>query len=309
MATLRRQRRRQRRELCVRGSDLIQVLFMAAIWGGSFLFLRVATPEFGAIPLIAVRVAIAAIMVLPVFALQPAWRLEFRQNFWPLLVLGLLNAAIPFPFFAYVTLYVSAGFASIINATAPLFAALVASLWLGDRLTRSAVLGLFVGFLGVVILAGGLPTWRGGAGLAVLGALFSCLCYGLAASHVKRHLAGVNSWVTTTASFGLAAVLLAPLAAFQWPAEFPSARAWWAVILLGVLGTSLANIYYFRLVVRVGPARAMSVAFLIPVFGMLWGALWLNETVTPVMLWGCAVILAGTALVTGAWRLVFPPTS
>jgi drug/metabolite transporter (DMT)-like permease len=283
----------------MRPSDLLQIVAMAALWGGSFLFLRVATPEFGPVPLIAVRVAVAGGCLVPFLIARGEWQ-EFRRNAGKLLALGFINAALPFPLFAYCTLYVTAGFASIINSTAPLFAALVAWLWLKDRVTPAGVLGLLIGFGGVVLLVGGLPDIGApGAGLAVAGALVGSLSYGISASFVKRYLAGVSSWVTTTGSFGISAILLAPVAFAQWPAILPSGRAWGAVFLLAVACTSLPNIYYFRLVVRAGPAQAMAVAFLIPVFGMLWGALFLGEIVTAHMLLGCAVILLGTALVTG----------
>jgi drug/metabolite transporter (DMT)-like permease len=280
-------------------TDILQIIAMAAVWGGSFLFLRIATPDFGPVPLIAIRVAVSALFLLPVLLWRPGWRAGFRQNVGKLFLLGLMNAAIPFPLFAYSTLFVTAGFASIINATAPLFAALVAGVWLRDRITIGGFLGLIVGFGGVVLLVGGLPDARPGTLPAIGGALFAAFLYGVSASFVKKHLAGVNAWVTTIGSFGFAALLLAPLAVLTWPAVAPSAASWTAVLLLAVLCTAIPNIYYFRLVLRVGPGKAMSVAFLIPVFGILWGALVLGETVTPAMLGGGAVVLLGTALVVG----------
>jgi len=279
--------------------DILQIIAMAAVWGGSFLFLRIATPDFGPVPLIAIRVAVSALCLLPVLLLRPAWRVQFRANLGKLCLLGLINAAIPFPLFAYSTLFVTAGFASIINATAPLFAALVAGVWLRDRITIGGFLGLLVGFGGVVLLVGGLPDARPGALPAIGGSLFAAFLYGVSASFVKKHLAGVNAWVTTIGSFGFAALMLAPLAVLTWPAAAPAATSWAAVLLLAVVCTAIPNIYYFRLLLRVGPGKAMSVAFLIPVFGILWGALALGETVTPGMLGGGAVVLLGTALVVG----------
>ena len=280
-------------------ADIFQIIAMAAVWGGSFLFLRVATPEFGPVPLIAIRVSVSALCLLPFLLARPVLRAEFRDNLGKLFILGVINAAVPFPLFAYSTLFVTAGFASIINATAPLFAALVAGIWLKDRITAGGFLGLLIGFGGVVVLVGGLPDLTHGAPLAIAGSLFAAFLYGVSASFVKRHLAGVNSWVTTTGSFGFAALLLAPLAVPLWPAANPSGTSWIAVLLLAVACTAIPNIYYFRLVLRVGPGKAMSVAFLIPAFGMLWGALLLGERVTPGMFAGCTVILLGTSLVIG----------
>ncbi len=280
-------------------TEFLQIILMAAAWGGSFLFLRMTVGEFGAVPLIAMRVTIAALVLLPGILLNPAWREQFRHNFFKLLLLGAFNAALPFSLFAHATLYVTAGFASIINATAPLFTAFLAWLWLRERPTLLRVAGLVTGFSGVVLLVGGVPSTQSGALLATAGAFLASLCYGVAANFVKTELAGVHAWVTTGGSLVFAALLLLPLSLWQWPEQSPSMHSWLAVVLLAVLCTSIPNIYYFRLVISAGPTRAMAVAFLIPVFGMLWGALILDETVTLAMLGGCSVILLGTALVGG----------
>lgn len=282
--------------------EFLQIILMAAAWGGSFLFLRMTVGEFGAIPLIAVRVAIAALVLLPAILLNPVWRKQFRRNFFRLLLLGACNAALPFSLFAYVTLYVTAGFASIINATAPLFTAFLAWLWLKERPTLLGIIGLVTGFAGVVLLVGGVPSAQGGVLLAVAGAFLASFLYGVAANFVKIQLAGVHVWVSTGGSLICAALLLLPLSYWQWPAQTPSTQAWVVVVLLAVLCTSIPNIYYFRLVIRAGPTRAMVVAFLIPLFGMLWGALLLDESITLTMLAGCGVILLGTALVSGVFR-------
>lgn len=292
--------------------DVFQILAMAAVWGGSFLILRVATPEFGPIPLIELRVVLSALVLLPFLLGKPALRAQFREHYGKLLILGLINAAIPFPLFAYSTLFVTAGFASIINATAPLFAALVAGIWLKDRITIGAIFGLILGFGGVVLLVGGLPDVSADALLAIAGSLLASFLYGVSASFVKKHTADLNTWVTTAGSYGFAAVLLAPLSIVQWPAANPSLISWIAVLVLAVVCTAVPNIYYFRLVFRVGPGKAMSVAFLIPLFGMLWGWLILGEQVTVPMIAGCLVILTGTALVIGLigkrLRLSEPPS-
>ena len=280
-------------------TEFLQIILMAAAWGGSFLFLRMTVGEFGVVPLIAVRVTIAGLVLLPGILLNPIWREQFRQNFFRLLLLGAFNAAVPFSLFAYVTLYVTAGFASIINATAPLFTAFLAWLWLRERPTLIRVAGLAIGFTGVVLLVGGVPLVQGGTLPAIAGAFLASFFYGVAANYVKTQLASVHAWVTTGGSLVFAALLLLPLAFWQWPDQSPSTQAWLVVVLLAVLCTSIPNIYYFRLVISAGPTRAMAVAFLIPVFGMLWGALVLDEVVTLAMLAGCSVILLGTALVGG----------
>lgn len=280
-----------------------ELVLLAALWGASFLFMRVAAPELGPIPLMALRVGIAAAILLPALALRRGVA-DLRGRLVPLCVVGLLNSALPFSLFAYAALSVTAGMNSILNATSPLWGGLVAHLWLRDRLSPSRVLGLVVGFGGVAFLVWGKASLRpGGAGPAVAAALLATLSYGVAASYTKRRLTGVNPLAVAAGSQVAGALLLLVPAALLWPAGPVSARAWWAVALLGVLCTAAAYVLYFRLIAAVGPARAIAVTFLIPAFAILWGAIFLGEAVTARMLLGAAVVVVGTALATGVVRL------
>ena len=277
----------------------LELVLLAALWGASFLFMRVAAPELGPVPLMALRVGIAAVLLLPALALARGVG-HLRGRLVPLTVVGLLNSALPFCLLAYASLSVTAGLASILNATSPLWGGLVAHLWLKDRLTPSRTAGLVVGFGGVAFLVWGRASFRpGGAGLAVVAALLATLSYGVAASYTKRRLSGVNPLAVAAGSQAAAAVLLLPLAALVWPAGQVSGRAWLSVVLLGTLCTAAAYVLYFRLIAAVGPARAIAVTFLIPPFAILWGALFLGEAVTARMLAGAAIVVAGTVLATG----------
>ena len=263
--------------------DLFELFLLAALWGGSFLFTRIAVPEFGPFALIELRVGLAALVLLPVLAVSGGLAQLWRRG--PvLLVLGLTSSALPFVLYAYATLTVTAGFAAVVNATTPLFTALIAWLWLRDRLSTGATLGLC-------------------AGVAVAACLGATLSYGISASITKRYLTGAAPMVTATGSQFYAALLLAPLALAYWPEQSPSSGSWMAGILLAVLCTRLAFVLFFRLMARVGPQRAVTVTLLIPVFGMLWGALFIDEQVTVLMLVGSGIILLGTGLATGVVRL------
>jgi drug/metabolite transporter (DMT)-like permease len=227
-------------------------------------------------------------------------------------VVAALNSALPFLAYSYAALSITAGLASIFNATAPLWGALVAWLWLHDRLTGSKVTGLAIGFAGVVWLGWSSVNQAasfkpGGSGWAVVACIGATLLYGTAASVTKRHLAGVSPLVVAAGSQLAASIVLAPLAVAFWPDQTPGATAWLAVVLLGVLSTAVAYVLYFRLIAHVGPASAISVTFLIPAFAALWGWLFLGETVTTTMVAGCAVILLGTALTTGQLKLPGAP--
>ncbi len=291
----------------MRPRDVFELLLLAALWGASFLFLRVATPEFGPVALIEVRVALASAFLLPILIARSGTA-DLRNHWWPIFLVGLFNSALPFCLFAYSTLYVTGGFAAIINATSPLFGALVAWLWLGDRLDASRVVGLTIGFFGVVVLVWNKISFGfEGASLAIPAAILGAALYGVAASYTKRYLSGVTPLALATGSQIAAVLLLLPGAIWLWPEAKVSASAWTATVIMGIACTAIALLLYFRLIANVGPAKAISVTYLIPGFAVLWGAMFLGEVLTLNMIVGCVVILLGTALATGMLRL--PRTS
>jgi len=286
-----------------RGQEAAELLLLAALWGASFLFMRVSAAEFGAVALVALRVAIAAAVLVPILFLRGAAG-ALARHWKPIFVVGLINSALPFLGFSYAALSITAGLSSIFNATAPLWAALIAWLWLRETLSASRLVGLAIGFAGATWLAWDKASFEpGGAGLAVLACIAASVLYGLAANYTKRRLDGVAPLAVATGSQLSASVALALPGALAWPAAPPSAGAWGAVLALGVLCTALAYVLYFRLIEHAGAHDAIAVTFLIPAFAVLWGYVFLAETVTLVMVLGCAVILAGTGLATGFIRI------
>ena len=285
---------------------LLDFVLLAAIWGASFLFMRFGAKELGVFATSGMRVGIAALFLLPILLVRghgPSLRRHWKLTF----LVGILNSAIPFACFSFALLSISTGLSSILNATTPLFGAVVAWLWLKDRPTGSRSVGLLIGFAGVAMLAWNkasfTPDASGNAtGWAVLACLLATLCYGIAASFTKRYLAGLPSLVSATGSQLGAAIGLVPLAWWFWPDHAVSLNAWLSVVALGVLCTGVAYILYFRLIERAGPARALSVTFGIPVFALLYGVLLLDETVTSWMLVCGVVIVVGTSLSTGLVR-------
>lgn len=283
----------------MKAKDIVDLLLLAAVWGASFLFMRMGAPDFGVIVLVQLRMLIAALFLLPVLLLRVGFD-ELPGNWKPLTMLGFLNSAIPFLLLSYSTLYVTAGFSSVFNATAPLWGALVAWLWLSERLPGIGVLGVIIGFAGVAVLAGDADSLAApGSVLAVLAAIGGAFFYGIGANYARRYTKHLNSLSVATGSMLFPAILLAPFAVACWPEVQPSLRAWVAIVAMGVASTGFAYILYFRLIANVGPAKAITVAYLIPVFAVLWGAMLLDETVTPLMIVGCLIIFLGTALVTG----------
>jgi drug/metabolite transporter (DMT)-like permease len=286
---------------------LVDFVLLAAIWGASFMFMRVAAHEMGPLPAAGLRVCIAALFLLPILlfkglgsTLRTHWKLTFA--------VGVINSAIPFVCFTYALLSITTGLSAIINATVPLFGALIAWAWLKDRPNGSRILGLGVGFVGVAMLAWDKASFTPDAsgassGLAILACLLACLCYGTAASIAKRYMGGLPSLVSATGSQIGAALSLIPLMLWFWPAQRPSLEAWAAVLVLGVVCTGFAYILYFRLIERTGPARALAVTFAIPAFAVFYGALLLGESITSWMVVCALVIIAGTTLSTGLMRL------
>jgi drug/metabolite transporter (DMT)-like permease len=290
-------------------SVALEFLALAAMWGASFLFMRQASLELGPLPTAAVRVAVAALCLLPVMlarGLGPA----LRRHWKPVFLCGLLNSGIPFALFSFALLHISTGVSAILNATVPLFGALVAWAWLGQRPGASRAIGLLLGFVGVALLAWDKVGAQAGAPVALAGwGVLACLCatlsYAVAASFTQRYLTGLPPLMTATGSQMGAALGLALPALWLWPASMPSARAWAAVVALGVLCTSVAYVLYFRLIERIGPARALTVTFAVPVFAIVYGVVLLGEPVTPWML-GCGlIVICGTVLSTGLIKLRF----
>jgi drug/metabolite transporter (DMT)-like permease len=283
--------------------DLFELVLLAALWGASFLFMRLGASEFGPLPLAWARVTGAALVLLPMLALKgemPALRTHWRT----IAFVGFTNSVIPFVLFAYALLTITGSLAAVFNAATPLFGAVIAWAWLKTKLDAPRSAGLVIGFAGVFWLVWDKASFKGdvdsiNATLAVGASLLAALSYGFSANFTKKRAAHIPSMALATGSQISAAVLLAVPAWWTWPATSPSTTAWLSTIALAVLCTGFAYILFFRLIAHAGPANALSVTFLIPVFAMIWGAMFLAEVPTHAMLIGCAVILLGTALTTG----------
>ena len=280
----------------MRISDLLELLLLAAVWGASFLFMRIAAPVLGPVLLIELRVLLAglALLMLSVRLNQIA---EIRRQLLPLFVVGCINSVIPFLLFAFASLSLPAGFTAILNATAPLFGTAIASVWLGEKLTFSRFFGLVLGFAGVTVLVGwtNIPITQSFI-WAVLAGLFASLMYAIAAPYTKQKLSKVSPIVIATGSQLSAAAVLLPITPFFLPTELPSVSVISVVLALAFLSTAFAYILYFRLISNIGAGRALTVAYLIPLFAMVWGAIVLSEVITLSMILGCGLILTGTAI-------------
>ena len=281
----------------MRPADLARLLLLAAILGASFLFVRMAAGAIGPMWLTELRTGLAAVAML-IYARAARFELGLAQNWRPYLILGVLNTAVPWGLHAWAGKYIGASYMSILNAATPWFGAIWGVVWLGEKLSWRKLLGLALGMLGVALLVGFGPIAVNTAVvLAVLACISASACFALAGVYAKKHAAALAPRALTVGSLIAASVLIMPFL----PAPPPAAAFTWQVTL-AVLGISLvcsaaAYLIYFRLVADVGPTRTFTVAFLIPVFGTLWGALFLDEPVGLSTLAGGAVIVIATALV------------
>lgn len=279
-------------------SSLVKLIALAAIWGSSFLFMRIAAPVLGPVVLITLRVLLGALFLLGLAIVQKKG-LDVRAHWKHLLILGLLNTALPFTLFAFAAETLPASLLSILNATAPIWGAIVSALWLRTAFTLKSAAGLLLGIAGVAILVGIDGTAMSAATvIAIVAGLAAGLCYGIASVYAKQ-AKSVEPFANAHGSLWAAVLWMAPAAPFFPPVAAPTAMVVLSVLALGILCSGVAYSLYFKLIEEIGAAPALSVGFLIPVFGVLWGSLLLHEPVTVRTVIGGLIVLAGTALITG----------
>lgn len=280
-------------------ASLFRLLALAAIWGASFLFMRIAVPTLGPVVLIAQRVLLAALVLVAIALATRRYR-ELIGNWRVHFTVGAVNTVIPFLLFAWAAQTLPASLLSILNATAPIFGAICTALWLGQRPTPKVIAGLLAGLAGVAVLVGFDPSVLARNGLpAVFASLAAAACYGIATTYLKARAPAITPFTVAHGSMWASTLILTPLVPL-FPQTAPaSSTVIGAVLLLGVLCTGIAYLLYFRLIADLGPTRALTVTFLIPVFGVLWGHLVLGEDIGLRTFVGAAIVLAGTALSTG----------
>jgi drug/metabolite transporter (DMT)-like permease len=270
-----------------------ELTLLGAIWGGSFLFMRVAASDFGPLPLVEARLALGALVLTPFL-----WRAraQFTGRVW-LRVAGIaaINSVLPFTLFAWGAERAPAGIGAITNAMTVMFTALVAFLFYGERISARRSMGLVAGFVGVAILASG-RTAGASVGAAALAGTAAALLYGFGINLMRRYLTGYPPAAVAAANLASGAVLLAPLAIYSWPHHAIPLTSWVSATLLGVLCTGVAFVLYYRLIARIGGPRASTVTYLIPLFAVIWAWLLLDEPVTVTMVLAAALILAGVAV-------------
>ena len=278
-------------------AQAVLLLVLSAIWGGSFMFMRYLSPIVGPVLTADMRMLVAGLFLLAVFA-ATGFRLGWRRNWKRFIVIGMVNSGLPFLLFSFAALYVPASVESVLNALSPLFAAVFSAIWLGEPLTARKVAGLVIGASGVAAIAtfGSLP-----ASPMLLPSILACVlataCYGLGGVYIKKRAADMAPKAMAAGSQFAAGLIVLPLAVAFPPARMPGPTALAALVAFAILCSAVAYLIYYKLMSELDPTKALTVTFLVPVFGMLWGSLILGEGISLVMVGGSALVLAGTSLV------------
>lgn len=290
----------------MRPADLARLVALAAMWGASYLFMRFAVPYFGAVPLIALRVLIAG-SALAGFLLATGGKVGWRRHWRAFLFVGAVGLALPFVLIAEALTVIDASTAAILNALSPLFASIVAAIWIRDPVTPAKAAGIALCLAGTAVLVGWTPVPMSPRELLAASlSVAATAIYGYTIVFTKVHLKNASPLGTAAGTLLMAAFALVPIALFvptSHPAATIPAMAWTAMLGLAIVSTTVAFIFYYRLIADVGPVKAITVTLLVPIFGMLWGVVFLGEPLTPGRLAGCAIILAGCSLILGLVRL------
>lgn len=283
----------------MRPRDFAALIMLGVLWGGSFLFIRVAVPALGPFMLVELRVGLAA-AALFLYALAAGSMPKIRGRWRSFLVLGFLNAAVPFSLISAAEIHLTASLAAILNSTTVMFTAIVAAVWMGDALTARKAIGIVLGIVGVSVLVGWDPLPLNGIVLlAVAAMLLASLSYALGATYAKQSFSGIPPIGMALGQLGGAVALLLPLAVVSLPERAPSTVVTFSMLGLAFLSTAVAYLIYFRLIENVGPTSTVTVTLLVPVFGLLFGVLLLEEPFGPGTLAGLGIILTSVVLITG----------
>jgi len=283
----------------MRAGDLFRLLLLAAIWGGSFVFLRALAPALGPILTADLRVLIAW-AVLSLYLRAVGLDIQWRRFWKQYLIIGALNAALPFSLFAFAALHIPASYSAILNATSPLFGALFSALWMGEKIAAPKVLGLVLGIAGVALVTRLAPGERDSMVVwAMIACLLAAVCYGSVSVYTKKFAAAVKPTAISAGSQLMAGLLLLPFVPFAPAPGRITLLVTVNMILFAISCSAVAFLLYFRLIADIGPTKALTVTFLMPAFTMIWAAIFLGEGVTASMIFGCALILGGTGLVVG----------
>ena len=271
----------------------ILLTFLGALWGSAFMFIKVATPEFGPIALVNTRLLIASLIFLPILLqkkyihlLKPIWKQVF--------VLSIMNNAIPFTLFSYASFGADSNILAILNATTAFNTMIIAYLWIGESVSLKQLFGLILGFIGIFILVN--PQNSDTTLIASFSALLAAFFYSYSTVYIQRQSVNANKMVLIGWSIVFSAVFMTPVSIFNLPETMPSASAIGSAFWLGAVSTGIGFLGYVRLIDKIGAVKTSTVAYFLPVFGIIWGSIFLDEKITSTIILGCLIVLIGIYL-------------
>jgi len=283
--------------------DYILLITLSAIWGGSFIFMRVLSPALGPVVTADMRLLIAGV-VLTLYLRIRNQRLDLLKNLKRYIIIGLLNSGIPFLLFSFAALYLPSSISVIINSLTPLFGVLFSILWLNEKVTPKKISGIALGIVGVIIIRGSenleltLMTT-----IAMAACVFATMLYGLASTYVKVYAKDIAPSAVATGSQLVAGIVFLPLIYFFPVRTELTTQIVLIAISFSVFCSAIAYVIFYRLLNNLGTTKALSVTFLIPVFGFIWGYIFLKEEITMIMIVGSLFVLSGIYFVTGKEKL------
>ncbi len=288
---------------CVKLKNIIDFVLLSALWGMSYVFIRLTVGYVEPIVMAESRLVIGALGI-GIFAIfKKSWHsniIPLKKDLPRITLIASLNSVIPFALFTYAMQYLNAGMGSILNSTSPIWTAVIGAIWLKDRLSLSRIIGLFLGFSGIVFLMWGKAHFSvGGLGLPILASLGVTFSYGIATNYIKLYGQGIQPISMAFSSMVIGSLMLAIPALMHMPTEPLPPLVWLGILGLGIGSTSIAYVLFYRLIEEAGPTVAITVTFLVPVFSILWGDIFLDEKLTWQIFIGGVIILLGTALAVG----------
>ena len=270
--------------------DWILLTALAAIWGSAFMFIKISAVVFGPILLVTLRLLIAGIVFLP-FLLRESKRQLFKPYFPSILIIAIVSNSIPFSMFAFASLGATSNMLGILNGTTAFLTTVIAYFWLKESVTLKQIIGLFLGFIGVLILVN--PSNGSTTFIASMCAMIGSLCYAFNAVYLQKHHSNSDKIVLIGWSMLFGGLLMIPLASFNLPNAMPDINSILALLWLAVISTGLGYLAYVRLIDKIGAVKTATLTYLLPVFSIIWGAIFLQEQITFIILGGFIFVMMG----------------
>ena len=270
--------------------DWILLTALAAIWGSAFMFIKISAVDFGPILLVTLRLLIAGLVFMP-FLLRKKKRSLFRAYLPAILIIAIVSNAIPFTMFAYASLGATSNMLGILNGTTAFLTTIIAYFWLKEAVTSKQIIGLLLGFVGVLILVN--PSNGSTTLIASMCAMIGSLCYAFNAAYLQKYHSNSDKIVLIGWSMLFGGFFMIPLASFNLPNSMPDTNSILALFWLAVISTGLGYLAYVRLIDRIGAVKTVTLTYLLPVFSIIWGAIFLKEQITFFILGGFIFVMMG----------------